>query len=75
MSVITSHRLSFKGFEGSKVELELLQHILKAARALKTMTLTSDPFIDPLSPDKKFHFLKELLMFARHSSTCQILFS
>ncbi|XP_050247005.1 FBD-associated F-box protein At3g52670-like isoform X2 [Quercus robur] len=70
---LSSHltALQFKGFKGLKDELELIGHILQMARVLKTMTLSSDPSIEK----EKIRVLKELVMFPRHSSTCQITFN
>ena len=70
---LSSHltALQFKGFKGLKDELELIGHILQLARVLKTMTLSSDPSTEK----EKIRVLKELVMFPRHSSTCQITFN
>ncbi|KAL0000874.1 hypothetical protein SO802_014655 [Lithocarpus litseifolius] len=70
---LSSHltTFQFKGFKGLKDELEFIGHILQMARVLKTMTLSSDP-----STEKEIiRVLKELVMFPRHSSTCQITFN
>ena len=61
---------NFKEFEGSTHELEFVGHILKTARFLKTMTLSSAD----IDSEEKFHVLKELLMLPRESRTCQIAF-
>ncbi|XP_030932271.1 F-box/LRR-repeat protein At3g59190-like [Quercus lobata] len=61
----------FKGFEGSTYELKFVGHILKMARFLKTMTVSSAN----IHSEEKFRVLKELLMLPRESRTCQIAFS
>ena len=61
----------FKGFEGFNDELELVREILKWARVLKKMTISSYP----LDSENKFCVLKELLMFPRQSVTCEIAFN
>ena len=63
-------KFNFKEFEESTHELEFVGHILKTARFLKTMTLSS---VD-IDSEEKFHVLKELLMLPRESRTCQIAF-
>ena len=70
---LSSHltAFQFKGFKGLKDELELIGHILQMARVLKTMTLSSDHSTEK----EKIRVLKELVMFPRHSSTCQITFN
>ncbi|XP_030928450.1 F-box/LRR-repeat protein At2g29930-like [Quercus lobata] len=60
----------FIGFKGLTYELEFVGHILKTARFLKTMTVSSAD-ID----SEEFRVLKELLMLPRESRTCQIAFS
>uniref|UniRef100_A0A2N9HGH1 FBD domain-containing protein n=1 Tax=Fagus sylvatica TaxID=28930 RepID=A0A2N9HGH1_FAGSY len=61
----------FKGFKGLKNELELVRHILKWARFLEKMKVSSDP----LDSEKKIRVLKQLLMFPRLSMTCEIEFN
>jgi hypothetical protein len=61
----------FKGFKGLKNELELVRHILKWARFLEKMKVSSDP----LDSKKKIRVLKQLLMFPRLSMTCEIEFN
>ena len=61
----------FKGFKGFNDELELVREILKWARVLKKMTISSYP----LDSEKKVCVLKELLMFPRQSVTCEIAFN
>jgi hypothetical protein len=54
-----------------KAELELVRHILKWARVLETMTVSSDP----LESEEKIRVLKEFLTFPRLSMTCKIEFN
>ncbi|XP_050247469.1 FBD-associated F-box protein At3g52670-like isoform X2 [Quercus robur] len=70
---ISSHlqTFHFKGFKGSTYELEFVRHILKTARFLKTMTVSSAR----MNSEEKVRVLKELLMFPRESRTCQIAFN
>nr|POE53726.1 fbd-associated f-box protein [Quercus suber] len=69
---ISSHlqTFHFKGFKGSTYELEFVEHILKTARFLKTMTVSSAR----MNSEEKVRVLKELLMFPRESRTCQVAF-
>ncbi|XP_075672123.1 FBD-associated F-box protein At3g52670-like [Castanea sativa] len=70
---ISSHlkTFHFKGFKGLTYELEFVGLILKTARFLKTMTVSSAD-IDSM---EQFRVLKELLMLPRESRTCQIAFN
>nr|POE53727.1 f-box protein [Quercus suber] len=70
---ISSHLKTFHfiGFEGSIYELKFVGHILKTARFLKTMTVSSAN----IHSEEKFRVVKELLMLPRESRTCQIAFS
>nr|XP_023898136.1 F-box/FBD/LRR-repeat protein At4g26340-like [Quercus suber] len=70
---ISSHLKTFHfiGFKGLTYELEFVGHILKTARFLKTMKVSS-AYIDS---KEKFRVLKELLMLPRESRTCQIAFN
>ncbi|GMY31877.1 FBD-associated F-box protein At3g52670-like isoform X1 [Fagus crenata] len=61
----------FKGFKGFIDELKVVEQILKWARVLKKMTISSYP----LDSEKKVCVLKELLMFPRQSATCKIEFN
>ena len=70
---VSSHLTAFhfKEFKGFIDELKVVEQILKWARVLKKMTISSFP------PDseKKVCVLKELLMFPRQSVTCEIAFN
>ncbi|XP_065626231.1 putative FBD-associated F-box protein At3g50710 [Quercus suber] len=70
---ISSHlkTFHFKGFEGLTYELEFVGLILKTARFLKTMTVSSAD----IDSEEQFRVLKELLMLPRESRTCQIAFN
>ncbi|XP_050267827.1 putative F-box/LRR-repeat protein At3g58920 isoform X3 [Quercus robur] len=63
--------LHYEGFEGLKNELKLVKHFLKRAKVLKTMKISSYN----LNSEEKLCVLKELLLFPRHSRSCQIVFS
>ncbi|XP_023906583.1 F-box/LRR-repeat protein At4g14103 [Quercus suber] len=63
--------LHYKGFEGLKNELKLVKHFLKRAKVLKTMKISSYN----LNSEEELCVLKELLLFPRHSRSCQIVFS
>ena len=67
---ISSHlqTFHFKGFKGFRYELEFVRHILKTARFLNTMILSSAR----MNSEEKVRVLKELLVFPRESRTCQI---
>ncbi|KAF3951436.1 hypothetical protein CMV_022905 [Castanea mollissima] len=69
---ISSHlqTFNFEEFEGSTYELEFVGHILKTARFLKKMTVSSAR----MNSEEKVRVLKELLMLPRESRTCQIAF-
>ncbi|GMY31879.1 FBD-associated F-box protein At3g52670-like isoform X1 [Fagus crenata] len=68
---VSSHLTAFhfKGFRGFKDELEIVEQILKWARVLKKMTISSYP---NLLDSVKVRVLQELLMFPRQSATCKI---
>ena len=70
---ISSHLKTFHfiGFKGLTYELEFVGHILKTARFLKTMTVSSAD----IDSEEQFRVLKELLMLPRESRTCQIAFN
>ena len=70
---ISSHLKTFPfiGFKGLTYELEFVGHILKTARFLKTMTVSSAD----IDSEEQFRVLKELLMLPRESRTCQIAFN
>ena len=70
---ISSHLKTFHfiGFEGSTYELKFVGHILKTARFLKSMTISSAN----IHSEERFRVVKELLMLPRESRTCQIAFS
>ncbi|GMY31875.1 FBD-associated F-box protein At5g56370-like isoform X1 [Fagus crenata] len=70
---VSSHLTAFhfKGFQGFNAELEFVEQILKWARVLKKMTISSYP----LDSEKMVCVLKELLMFPRQSATCKIEFN
>jgi hypothetical protein len=61
---------NFEGFVWAEDELEVVRYILKNARFLKKLTITSSL---PDS-DVKLHLLKELLVFPKCSSKCKIAF-
>ncbi|GMY31890.1 FBD-associated F-box protein At3g52670-like isoform X1 [Fagus crenata] len=69
---VSSHLTAFhfKGFKGFIDELKVVEQVLKWARVLKKMTISSYP----LDSEKKVCVLKELLMFPRQSVTCKIEF-
>ena len=60
----------YKGFGWAEDELEFVRYILKNARFLKKLTITSK------FPDSnvKLHLLKDLLRFPKLSRTCKIAF-
>ncbi|KAL4619555.1 hypothetical protein ACB092_06G087900 [Castanea dentata] len=70
---ISSHLKTFHfiGFKGLTYELEFVGLILKTARFLKTMTVSSAN----IDSEEQFRVLKELLMLRRESRTCQIAFN
>ncbi|KAF3951439.1 hypothetical protein CMV_022908 [Castanea mollissima] len=70
---ISSHLKTFHfiGFKGLTYELEFVGLILKTARFLKTMTVSSAN----IDSEEQFRVLKELLMLPRESRTCQIAFN
>jgi hypothetical protein len=61
---------NFEGFRWAKSELEVVRYILKNARFLKKLTITSK-FPDS---EVKLRLLKELLVFPKCSSKCKIAF-
>ena len=61
----------YKGFKGVENEMELVRQILKAARVLKTMKITSHSGLDPRN---KPSVRKKLRKFQRSSRNCQIAF-
>jgi hypothetical protein len=70
---VSSHLTAFhfKGFQGSNAELDLVGQILKWARVLKKMTISSQY----LDLKEEVRVLKELLMLPRQSATCKIEFN
>ncbi|KAM3744564.1 hypothetical protein ACB098_06G062300 [Castanea mollissima] len=70
---ISAHLKTFHfiGFQGLTYELKFVGHILKTARFLKTMTVSSAS----IDSEEQFRALKELLMLPRESRTCQIAFN
>jgi hypothetical protein len=61
----------FKGFQGFNAELELVGQILKWARVLKKITISTEY----LDLKEEVRVLKELLMLPRQSATCKIEFN
>ncbi|KAL4606397.1 hypothetical protein ACB092_09G099600 [Castanea dentata] len=61
----------YKGFMGVENEMELVMQILKAARVLKTMKITSHSDLDPRN---KPSVRMKLRKFQRSSQNCQIAF-
>ena len=61
----------YKGFMGVENKMELIRQILKAARVLKTMKITSHSDLDQRN---KHSVRKKLRKFQRSTRNCQIAF-
>ena len=61
----------YKEFSGLMDEMQLVRHILKAARVLKTMTINVGTH---LSSEEKLRICNQLMKFPISSQTCQITF-
>ncbi|GMI65526.1 hypothetical protein like AT5G56420 [Hibiscus trionum] len=64
--------VSFKGFEGVAYQWRMVKYILKNARVLKVMEISSD---GDLPLESKLGVLKKLSMFPRRSKVCQLQFN
>ncbi|PPR97258.1 hypothetical protein GOBAR_AA23412 [Gossypium barbadense] len=62
----------FKGFEDLTYQLSMVKYILKNARVLKMVDISSN---GDLPLDSKIDLLKKLLMFPRGSKACQLKFN
>ena len=64
----------FRGFEGLKYQLRVVEYILNNARVLKMMDICTNGIGDmPL--ESKLDTLRKLSMFPRGSKTCQLQFN